>query len=122
MTGKKERLVQYWVSDREKEMIDALCERLGKKRPEMLRGLISEKFLKVFPKYAQKRYEEPVLPSEQITPEQAVEMSTGSVRNVEGVPYAVWKTGPSTESRVPMSLIGQGEWTFEKLMEKYAGK
>ena len=86
-------------------MINSLCERLGKRRPELLRGLISEKFLKVFPKYAEKKGEAPAVevPEIELSPEQLCEQAGGKVQNVEGTMMCVIQISSSMQRKVPLS-------------------
>lgn len=76
----KNLLVRFRVGVREKQMLDALCERLGKKPSELCRFLLTEKFLKVFPKYAERKNERSAaVPEEELSDEQFCEKWGGRV-------------------------------------------
>lgn len=105
MDTNKNRPVRFRVSEREGQMLDALCERLGKKPSEMFRSLLTDKFTKVFPAYAMRKKDEKIaaIAEPQLTPEQACEKAGGKVDIVNGVPMCVFKIGKSMTSTVPLS-------------------
>jgi len=45
------------MSDREKEILEAIKEKLGGNTSEIIRGLIREKYVKMFPEYTQAKKE-----------------------------------------------------------------
>ena len=107
MQNKKSKslLLHFRVSEREKQILDALCERLGSKPSEFIRSLLRDKFLKVFPKYSEKKDEKPVIEEKELTPEQKCEKLGGSVVTREGVRMCAIKRSPSMMAYTPLTNL-----------------
>ena len=103
----KNRLVQFRVSDREWNMLTALCERFGARTSEYVRGLLHEKFLKVFPKYTEKKgRENPALQEEDLTDEQFCEMWGGKVMRTDAGYVCRQSSGGGTYSNLVSNREG----------------
>ena len=106
MKNKKERLVSFRISSREEEMMNALCEYLGSRPGEMLRGLIVTRYTKLFPRYTQTRQEKvaaAAMAVEDLTPEQLCEREGGRVVNRDGVMMCSIPLSSSMNRYIPLS-------------------
>lgn len=79
MDNNKSVPVRFRVSEREDQMLDALCNRFGKKASEMWRFMLSSYFQKAFPKYAERKGEKPVIEEPEVSDEQFCEGWGGKV-------------------------------------------
>ena len=117
-TNNKKRLVQFRVSGQEGVMLDQLLSRFGSMTSEYMRSLIREKHAKVFPAYTVKGKEKVLESTPELTQGQICEMFGGKIEMVNGVEMCVRKIGASMQSKVPLSIMGTGDFTIEKLRKQ----
>ena len=103
----KGRLVQFRVSEKEGLMLDKLCDQFGAKTSEYVRGLIRDRFFKVFPNYSTKKEirQAIVAVEPQLTPEQYCEQKGGRVETVNGIQMCVLQISKSMQRKVPLSSV-----------------
>lgn len=99
----KTKLVQFRVSEREFEMLEALCDRYGAKASEYLRGIVREKFSKAFPVYTKAGQQRIAMLEPELTPEQLCEAKGGKVEVIDGVPMCVIQLSSAMTRKVPLS-------------------
>ena len=71
------------VSEREKEMLNKVCESMGCNSSELIRNLIRDEYTKVFPPYKASKAQ-PYTVEEKLTPEQRCERVGGQVKEIDG--------------------------------------
>lgn len=100
MINAKEKMIQIRVSCTEKQMLKDICNKLGCKTSEFIRGLLREKFIKVFPAYSLSK-NSPIGTQEiKLTDEQFCEKWYGKVVKTEAGYKCEQKTGGSILSNM----------------------
>lgn len=93
MDNNKNVPVRFRVSEREGQMLDALCNRFGKKASEMWRFMLASYFQKAFPKYAERKGEKPAIEEPEMSDEQFCESRGGKVGKSEAGVMCEFKFG-----------------------------
>ena len=120
MRIKREHSINVRLTSKEKAMVDALSDSLGGlSDSDTVRQCIGDRFRKAFPHYVRKGESAGAgTPKDELTQEQIVEMLGGRVMMYEGVKHGEFKQGAMV-SRIILSMIGFGDYTLEKLKQKY---
>lgn len=121
--SEKKEAIQFRMSIVEREMLMELCAKFGTSISELLRGLVHDKYTKTFPAYmVGKKYsrgsEFLSITADELTPEQACEAVGGKIITENGIQKCSLQLSPSMTRKIPLVLIGSGEYTVEKLKAK----
>lgn len=86
-------------SEKEKDMVEQMCQMMGCNPSELFRGWLREKYMKVFPPY---RTAKVVMDNDQLTAEQLCERAGGVIKVKDGLNVCVIKVSESMNRVIPL--------------------
>ena len=111
--------INLFLDEVEEKNLKALLEKFGGKAPEYLRSLLRGAYAKAFPSYMENKpklisgIEEP-----ELTQEQMCEAVGGKIVTENGIPTCTIAISKNMTRSIPLSLLGSGQFTVEKLKQK----
>lgn len=93
----------FAFSNKEKEMLDKMCEVMGCNASELFRSFIRDRYLKLFPPYRTDKLKGEG--EEELTPEQQCEKMGGVVGVREGIPVCIVKVSENITRMVPIGRL-----------------
>ena len=111
--------INLYLDENESRNLEVLLNRYGGKAPAFLRMLIVKAYEKDFGGYKAKIARKEIeAAGPELTKEQICESAGGKVEMSNGIPTCVIPISRSMNRKIPVNLLGAGEFTLQKLKQE----